>query len=449
MKIHFIGVGGIGISALAHYYLTKGEKVSGSDLCGSEITNNLSGKGAKIYVGKHKQDNLSKDTNIVIHSLAIEENNPELQKARRYKMKVKSYPQALGELTKRYSTIAVCGTHGKTTVTALLSLILIRAGLDPSVVIGTKLKELGNSNYRVGGGKYLVIEADEYKSAFLNYWPEIIVLISIEREHLDYYKDLRHISRVFREFIDHLPRNGILVANEEDENIRRVVKKLKNQGKEFKIVFYSLAQKELKKIKEILKIPGRFNASNALAALNVARLFNIPDRISFESLSRYHGAWRRFEISPCSLNDKFFTLVSDYGHHPTQIKVTLKAAREKFSKRRIILVYQPHQFKRTKVLLKEFVKSFDETDILILNEIYKVSGREFKSKEKISSRILSSLVQKRWEKLNYEKLVTFIEDQKSILKKLKTIIKKNDVVIVMGAGDIYNLSLEMGKYFTS
>jgi len=442
MKIYFVGIGGIGVSALAHYYLAKGAKVLGSDLCASEITEDLSKKGAKIFIGEHKAKNITSDIDLLVHSLAIGKNNPEIKRAKKYKIEIQSYPEALGELTKKYFTIAVCGMHGKSTTTALLSLILIRAGLDPTVILGTKLREFGDLNFRVGKSKYLIIEADEYKGAFLNYWPKIIVLITIEREHLDYYKNLEHILETFDNFIDHLPEDGILVANKDDKNIRKITKKLGPQRAKFKIVFYSLFQRESKKIKKILKIPGNFNVSNALASLAVARFLKIPDKISFKVFSNYHGAWRRFEVFDGSLNGISYTLISDYAHHPTQIKLTLEAAREKFPGRRIILVYQPHQIKRTKILFRDFVNSFDKTDYLILNEIYKVIGRE-ERKKKISSVDLAKAIQRRWKKLNYKKPVRFIKEQKDILRELKKIVKKNDVVMVMGAGDIYNLILKL------
>ena len=444
MKIHFIGIGGIGISALAQYYLEKGNIVSGSDLCQSEITKALSQKGVKIFIGKHRENNLARDTNLVIYSLAVTKDNPEIKKARQLKIRLKSYPEALGELTKNHFTIAVCGMHGKSTSTALLSLILVKVGLDPTVIIGTKLKEFGDSNFRVGKGKYWVIEADEYKAAFLNYWPQMILLTSLEREHLDYYKNLQHIVRTFEKFISRLPQNGVLVANKDDKNVLKLAEKIKKNKNQIKVIFYSLGDKEAEKIKKTLKIPGNFNISNALGVLSVARTLRIPDEFSFQVFSNYRGAWRRFEIFPTSLHALPYTLISDYGHHPTQIKVTIKAAREKFPQRRIILIYQPHQIKRTKILFKKFIKAFDDVNILFLNEIFGVAGREEKGKKKISSKILARAIRKRWQKLGYsEKIIKFIKNQDDIFKEVGHLIKKRDIVIVMGAGDIYKLALRL------
>src|SRR3989344_2467838 len=366
-KVHFIGIGGIGISALAKFYLGKDWQVSGSDLEASEITKDLENFGAQIFIGKHKAPNLKKDVVLVIHTLAATQQNPELKKAKKLKIKTYSYPQALGQLTKRYFTCAVSGTHGKSTTSALISLILIRAGLDPTVILGTKLREFGESNFRQGKSQYLVIEADEWEAAFLNYFPRIIVLTNIEKEHVDYYKDLSHILRTYAKYIKKLPKGETLVANKDDRNILQIVK----ANKKLKVIFYSLKQKEGKKIKKILKIPGIHNIQNSLAALSVARILKIPDKISLRALSDYKGAWRRFEIKEYEIPNTQYKIpiISDYAHHPTEIKATLQAAREKFKKRRIFAVFQPHQYQRTYYLFHEFVAAFDEADEIILTDI--------------------------------------------------------------------------------
>ncbi len=436
MKIHFIGIGGIGVSALARYYLKKGHKVSGSDLVDTEITKALKKEGAKIYIGKHKKSNIKKDTDFVIYTLATPKENPELKTAKELKIKTKTYPEALGDLTKEYFTIAVSGTHGKSTTSSMIAILLKEAGFDPTVLIGTKLKEFGDSNCRVGKSKYLVIEADEYGGAFLNYYPKIIVLTTIEKEHLDYFKNERNIFKTYRKYINHLPKNGILILNKDDENISRLKSYIANP--KFKIKNYSLKQKEAKKVKEVLKVPGVHNVSNALAVLNVAKVLGISEKTALKAISEYKGAWRRFEIIPSKINKKIYTLISDYGHHPTEIKATLQAAREKFQDKRIILVYQPHQYQRTKLLFNDFVKSFDEADYLILNEIYGVAGRE--KGYSISSKDLAKAVEKRWKG---KKPVKFIKKQSDILKEIPKIIKNSDVLIVMGAGDIYNLTLKI------
>lgn len=445
MNIHFIGIGGIGVSALARYYLKMGHRVSGSDLVETEITKALNKDGAKIYIGTHRALNIKKDIDLVVYTLATEKDNPELKKAKRLKIKTKSYPQALGELTKKYFTIAISGTHGKSTTTAMTAILLKEAGLDPTVLIGTKLKEFGDSNCRVGKSKYLVIEADEYGGAFLNYWPKIIILTTIEKEHLDYFKSKKRILNTYKNYILHLPKEGILIANKDDKNISKVLSRLKNQ--KFKIKGYSLRQKEkVLKTKKTLKIPGTHNISNALAVFTLGKVLGIKEKTILKALSKYKGAWRRFEILKVNLGGERCTLISDYAHHPTEIKATLQAVREKFGKKRIILVYQPHQYQRTKLLFNDFVKSFDEADYLILNEIYGVAGRE--KGNLVSSKDLAKAVSRRWSKnakcqMSNVKTVEFIKEQSQILKRLSRIVEKGDVLIVMGAGDIYNLTLKL------
>lgn len=438
MNIHFIGIGGIGVSALAQYYLANGDRVSGSDLVDSDIIKLLKKKGAKIFIGEHKASNLKNDVNLVICSPAISQSNPEVIRAKKLKIKIKTYPQALGELTKKYFTIAVSGMHGKSTISAMVSLILENAGLDPTVIIGTKLKEFNNSNFRKGKSQYLVIEADEYRASFLNYFPKIIILTNIEKEHLDFYKNLDHILNTFKKYILRLPQDGFLIANKDDKNIQKILS-VKPVNYQFKIKFYSLNQKDTKKLKKILKIPGKHNVSNALAALTLARILNISDKISFNTLANYKGAWRRFEIINPDKNGYLrgskpkITLISDYAHHPTEIKSTIQAAKEKFPKRRLWVIFQPHQYQRTKKLFSDFTQAFNGADKIILTEIFDVAGRE-KNKD-ISSNDLKEAILKK----NHEKEIYFIKNWRDIPSFLKPKLKKDDVVLIMGAGDIYKI----------
>ena len=420
MRVHFIGIGGIGVSALAQYYLAEGHEVSGSDLVSSEITELLKKKGIKLL------KTIPKDVDLVIYSPAVKK-PPKIQG-----VKFLSYPEALGSLTKRYFTIAVSGTHGKTTTCAMISLIMIKAGFDPTVIIGAKLKEFGNSNFRKGKSKYLVIEADEWQASFLNYWPKIIVLTNIEREHLDYYKDLRHILKTYREYIAHLFEEGVLVVNGDDKNIS----KIKNQKSKIKckIQSYSLGQGEVKKLRKVLKVPGEHNAYNALAALAVARTLGISDEVSFKAFSEYRSAWRRFEIRNFRIKNLKFKIIHDYAHHPTEIKATLQAAREKFPKKKILCVFQPHQCQRTFYLFKDFVKALSSSrvDKVIITDIYDVAGREKKDiKKKIDSKKLAQAV----------KGAEYLKKDK-IKKYLKNNLKGGEIVIIMGAGDIYELFCE-------
>ena len=382
------------MSALAQYYLSKGNEVSGSDLASSEITDFLKKLGVKIYIGANFKKNVPADADLVIFSPAVKPKNPEYRQAKKIKARMQSYPEALGELTKEYFTIAVSGTHGKSTTSSMIALVLERAGLDPTVIVGTKLKEFGNANFRAGLSKILVIEADEHFASFLNYWPKIIALTNIEREHLDYYKNLKNVLNAYKKYVSHLGKDGFLVLNEDDENISKVIFSIKNPV--FQIEKYGLIQKEAKQIKKVLKIPGQHNIYNALAVLTVARFLHVPDDITFKALSEFKGTWRRFEIKKGKTG---ITVVSDYGHHPTEVLATLKAVREKYpptgragANKKIWCVFQPHQHQRTFYLFDDFVKVFRESpvDNIIITDIYEVAGRETKKiNAKVSSKKLA------------------------------------------------------------
>jgi len=279
----------------------------------------------------------------------------------------------------------------------------------------------------VGKSKYLVIEADEYKQSFLNYWPKIIVLLNIEYDHPDYFKNLRHYISAYRKFISHLPKDGVLIANKDDKN---TFKTFKNK----KAIWYSLKEKQSKRLKKILKIPGKFNVSNALAVLKTSQILKISDKISLKVLSKFKGSWRRFEEKKAKISNLKFKIINDYGHHPTQVKVTLEAVREKYKNKKIWCIFQPHQYQRTYYLFDEFVKAFKNVPIdkVIITDIYTVSGRE--KKEII-------------EKVNSEKLVKAINKENVIYlpkKKIISFLKKNlkggEIVVIMGAGDIYELN---------
>ena len=427
MNIHFIGIGGIGVSALARYFIETGNKVSGSDLNSSEITEGLKKLGVKIFIGEHKTDNLSNKIDLVVYSPAVKKDNPELQEAKKRKIKCQTYPEALGELTKNHFTIAVSGTHGKSTTSSMIGLLMTKAGLDPTVIIGTKLKEFGDSNCRVGKSKYLVIEACEYQASFWSYWPQIIVLTTIEKEHMDFFKNLNHIFSVYTKYIKHLPKNGILIANKDDKNALKLSKKFKN------VQYYSLKNKESNKLRKLLKVPGEHNISNALATLTVARNLNIPDQKSFKALGEYQGSWRRFDKRKTVIGNKKFDVILDYGHHPTEVRVTLKAVKEKFPKRKVWCIFQAHQYQRTHYLWKDFIKTFKTTpvDEVIITDIYDVAGRENKKyTEKVSAEKLTKAI---------NKSNTIYVPKKEILDYLKEKISEKDVIIVMGAGDLYKL----------
>jgi len=407
MKIHFIGIGGIGTSALAQYYLAKGHEVSGSDLVMSEITDMVAKKGVKIFEG-NSADNISKSIDLVVHSPAVPVTNPEYKAAKDSGIKTQSYPEALGDLTKEFYTIAVSGSHGKSTTTAMIGLMMERAGLDPTVIIGTKVKEFGNSNFREGNSKYLVIEACEYDSSFLHYAPAIIVITNVDKEHLDYFKTFENVKRAFRDFADKLPSDGHLIENTAI-NI---------------------------KIKNLLQVPGEHNELNASQAFEVGKILGIDEKIILESLAEFKGTWRRFEVKQGFAGNKEIIVVSDYGHHPNEVAATLKAAREKYGAKKIWCVFQPHQYQRTYYLFDDFVKIFKAAPIdkTIITDIYDVAGREVKEiSQDVSSKKIVDEVAK--------DSVIYLELQ-NIAEHLKQNMQTGDVLVVMGAGDIYKLADE-------
>ncbi len=418
MNIHFVGISGIGISALAGYYFEKGHKVTGSCLSLSETASKLKKRGVKIFLG-HKAENLSLQTDMLVHTAAVKADNPELNEARKRGVKILSYAEALGALTRENYTIGISGTHGKSTTTAMISLIMLN--LDPSIIIGTKLKELGGNNYRAGKSKYLIIEADEYNVSFLNYNPDIAVINNIEEDHLDCYKNIEDIIRTFKKYTKRIKKNGFLVLNKDDKNVLKLKSGVKT-------IEFSLEQKEAKELKKILKVPGQHNLYNALGALSVARIIGIEDKDSFKALASFRGSWRRFEEKEC----KDFILIDDYAHHPTAVRETLKAAREKYPDKNIWCIFQPHQRHRTHCLLKDFITVFSSLPVnkAVITDIYDVSGRE-DGKIKVSSEEIAKKAGILY--LPREELKGYVEEN----------VQKIDVLLVMGAGDIY----EFGKSF--
>ena len=378
--------------------------------------------GVKVF-NDQRAENIKSDLDLVVYSPAVKPENPEFSQAKKMGITLLSYPEALGELTKQYTTIAVSGSHGKSTTTSMLALVLIKAGIDPTVIVGTRLKEFGNSNFRAGASKYLVVEACEYDGSFLNYQPKIAVVTNIDKEHLDYFKTFKNVIAEFKKFISKLPTDGFLVANKEDAHLVKISK-----GK-FKTFYYATKQSEAVKIKKILKVPGAHNVSNALAVLQVARILGIKDSVTFKALAEFRGSWRRFEI----IKEKPFWVISDYGHHPTEVKATLNAAREKFAKQKIWCIFQPHQHQRTFYLFKDFVRLFRQVGIdeMIITDIYDVAGREEKN---INARVDSPMLVKKIAR----KQVRYLPKEEAE-KFVKENIKKGEVVIVMGAGDIYRL----------
>ncbi len=476
--VHFIGIGGIGMSGLSQWFLTQNWAVSGSELASSRITHLLQKLGVKVKIG-HKKANIPKNCGLVVYTQAIKPANPELKEARYRQIKTLSYPQAVAELTRLYKTIAVSGMHGKSTTTALTALILAKAGFNPTVIIGTNLKEFGGKNFRSGlapskaegESSYFVLETDEYRNAFLNYFPTFIVATNIDKEHLDFFKNLVNIKTSFLNFFSRVRDNGTLVLNKDSEilfSLKPAVEKIAKR-KKLKIIWYSLKNKESKKIKKIINISGVHNISNALAALQISKVLKIPERTALKVIAAYRGSWRRMEYrGTYHISHITYHIYDDYAHHPTEIKVTLSAFREKFPNKKIICVFQPHQAERLKALFREFQSAFDEAGITLILPIFQVPGRD-----KIYSDFTSEKLVQAIQKKEPKKLVFYLKNPRNLKKALKTLIIAENksllnnshhsrywrdspsaahpfvdshyILVMMGAGDIYRLTDSLVK----
>lgn len=356
---YFIGIGGIGISAIARMLKAEGKTVTGSDRDQTHASVELEGIGVEVHYGQdeaHLPDNVE----CVIYTIAIPENNPDLVEARRRGIPCMTYPQALGELTRDKFTIAVSGTHGKTTTTAMIAKILLDAGLDPTVIVGSMLIDQ-KSNFIAGKSSLLVVEACEYRRSFLNLHPDIVVITNIDADHLDYYKDLDDIKSAFTEFVGKVPQEGYVVTNMCQEGMSDVL-----GATVAGVSDYSEFDCDID-----LKNPGRHNYENAKAALAVADLLKIDEQQALKSLSEFSGTWRRFQHKGFYMvNETEVHVFDDYAHHPTEIRATLSGAKDRFQDVKKVVLFQPHLYSRTKLLFAEFAESFKDADKVFVLPIY-------------------------------------------------------------------------------
>jgi UDP-N-acetylmuramate--alanine ligase len=352
MKAHLIGIGGIGVSAIARMLLLDGYEVTGSDVATSLVTKELQKLGVRIYIG-HNIRNLSADVELVIYTPAISKDNVELLEAKRLGITTHSYPEMLGKISADKYTIAIAGSHGKTTTTAMLGAILSGAGKAPTIIVGSLLKDK-KSNFVGGSGEYLVVEACEYKRSFLDINPKIVVITNIDNDHLDYYGDIKGVISGFSDFVKKIPKDGYLVCDPKASHLKAVIRQAKCE-----VIDYTKAPRNFK-----LKILGDYNIKNAQAAWAAAKLLSVTAVKAKKALESYGGTWRRFEYKGRTKNG--IKIYDDYAHHPTEIKAALKSARKTFGKKRIICVFQPHLFSRTKFLLKDFGKSFSDADVVVV-----------------------------------------------------------------------------------
>ncbi len=459
-KIYFIGIGGIMMSAVAKYFLAQGKEIYGSDRDKSPIVLELEKLGAEINIGQ-RAENINKDLDLVVYTVAIGADNPEWLKSRKLKLKNLAVYKLLGLLAREKFTITVSGMHGKSTTTSILGLLLERAKLDPTVFVGTEVKEWG-SNFRLGQSRYLLSEGCEYKDNFLNYHPDIAVVTNIEAEHLDYFKNLAGVKKSFRKFVGQIKKGGWLVVNGDNKNAREMLKNKKTRKQEIKeknnITTFGLGRGVDIRAKDIrinnhgetefklktdkrfgeynnkifkLKVPGEFNIYNALGAIAVAAILKIKPVAAQKTLVEFGGVWRRFEYKGQTKNG--VEIYDDYGHHPTEIEATLKAAKEKFKNKKLWVVFQPHLYSRTHDFKNDFAKALNLADEVIVVDIY--AAREV-NKYKVSSQEIVEMINKKYRRRSSAKYIPNFNETAEYLKKN---LKKGEVVMTMGAGEAYKV----------
>lgn len=440
-KVHFIGIGGISMSGLAEILVDYGYKVSGSDRSKSRLTDKLEKLGVEIHIG-HSSENV-KGADIVVYTAAVKDDNPELIEARRLGLSIFDRAEFLGLLMKKFEkAIAVSGSHGKTTATSMLSLVLLNANLDPTIMVGGEVDAIGG-NARPGKSPYFIAEACEYKGSFLKFFPYIGIILNIDADHLDYYKDINEIYETFEKFSMLIPKDGTLIGCVEDKKVKSIIDEVScnkitygiSEGDfqaidiehdetgcpSFKVLYMGKPYGEFK-----LSVPGEHNVLNALAAISCSHLLGVDVETMKESLLEFRGTHRRFEKKGES---KGVIVIDDYAHHPTEVMATIKAA-ENYPHKKLYCVFQPHTYTRTITLFNEFTTAFNGVDKLIVADIY--AARE-KDTGVINSKMLCDGICKNGVDALY--LGGFDE----IINYLKDNLKEGDVLITMGAGDIYTL----------
>ena len=452
-KIHMIGIGGISMSGVAVMLKKAGFNVSGSDTMDGDMVKILRDEGINVFIGHNKE--LVKNAELVIYTAAVKENDEELVEAKSLNIPTLERAPFIKLLLEKYNKpICIAGMHGKTTTTSMIASAFIHLNTNPTVLVGSKLKELGDVNYLIGNNEYFVLEACEYVDSFLNFPPHTAIILNIEEEHLDYFKDLNQIKESFIKFISMLPKNGNLIINKDDENCMDVLDKLSTfiSDNDINVLTYSITDKSAtlyadniqinengcykydlylnsEYITEIsLSAPGRHNVLNSLATAGSIYSNGLDILDAKDSIESFTGASRRFEYKKTIGNN--VNVYDDYAHHPTEIKATLESAKNK-TKNNVIAVFQPHTYSRTKLLFNEFSHAFDNADLVILTDIY--AAREIDDGS-ISSKMLAD------ELLKNGINAVYISSFDDIAKKINEVIETGDIVLTIGAGTITKLS---------
>ena len=444
--IHFVGVGGIGMSGIAELLLNLGYSVSGSDVKTSDVTERLSRLGGRIYEGHSA--NQMEGADVVVFSSAVHDDNPEIVAARKLAIPVIPRAEMLAELMRLKYSVAVAGAHGKTTTTSLVAAVLGRGGLDPTVVIGGKLKSIGTNAY-LGKGDFIVAEADESDGSFLRMAPAIAVVTNIDREHLDYYQDLEQIKAAFLGFVDRIPFYGLAVLCLDNEPIQDLMPDIKKRYTTYgmstqadiqarNVVFENLKSRFFiyhlgRRLGEVrLNLPGIHNVYNAMAGVAVGIELEIPFQTIKDALENIEGVQRRLEIKG---ETNGITVVDDYGHHPTEIKTTLQAAKEAWPDRRKVVVFQPHRYSRTRALFAEFTRSFYQSDVLLVLPIYSAGEKVI---EGVDSGSMCEGIRE-----HGHKEVVCLDGIADAVASLAEMLRPGDILLTLGAGDVWKVGEEV------
>jgi UDP-N-acetylmuramate--alanine ligase len=455
-RIHFVGIGGIGMSGIAEVMLNLGYQISGSDLRHSAVTERLAGLGAIIFTG-HVAGNIS-GADVIVTSSAISVDNSEVAEARRLHIPVIQRAEMLAELMRLKYGIAIAGMHGKTTTTSMVAAVLAAGGLDPTVVVGGRVDALG-SNARLGKSQYLVAEADESDRSFLKLSPILSVVTNIDREHMDCYRDMRDVRRTFLEFMERVPFYGVVVGCNDDAGLRRLLPRVRrrvttygtSRGSDFLIrmmnshsggsqgdsapscgmhnpvICFQVTYKDKDLGEFTLRVPGTHNVLNATAAIAVGTALDIPEEQIRSGLDGFRGVDRRFQFKGASAG---VTVIDDYGHHPTEIRATLAAARQ-CGFRRVHVIFQPHRFTRTRDLMDEFANAFGDADTLSLLDIYPAS-------EKPIAGITAEALAERIARAGRGK-VSYASSFADSVASVTTLAKPGDMIVTLGAGSVSQL----------
>jgi UDP-N-acetylmuramate--alanine ligase len=450
-RIHFVGLGGIGMSGIAEVLLNLGYQISGSDLKSSAVTQRLAGLGATTFEG-HAAANVA-GADVVVTSSAISADNPEVAEARRLHVPVIQRAEMLAELMRLKYGIAIAGMHGKTTTTSMVAAVLAAGGLDPTVVVGGRVDALG-SNARLGKSQYLVAEADESDRSFLKLSPILSVVTNIDREHMDCYRDMRDVRRTFLEFMERVPFYGVVVACNDDAGLRRLLPRVHRRvttygtslgsdflirmgaspakssvaaGEHSPLVRFGVTYKEKDLGEFTLRVPGAHNVLNATAAIAVGTVLDIPTEKIRSALDGFRGVDRRFHFKG---NTAGVTVIDDYGHHPTEIRATLAAARQ-CGFRRVHVIFQPHRFTRTRDLMDEFATAFADADTLCLLDIYPASEKPIAgvTAEALVVRIAGA----------GKRDVIYASSFADAVSKIAALADRGDMVLTLGAGSVSQL----------